>query len=155
MTFLVRLKALSADELQFPEAGMLCGSGPSASPTLESSRQSRRQAAIVKTEEVAQAIPGLVAGDKVTTLTEKSSYEVLKYEVIDDAAVTELVEKLPEAKRAEATELLASTRDKSKQQALAAMVIFPAIMLVCYIVLIMYFKSKGGYKAVELDSSDK
>jgi MFS family permease len=113
------------------------------------------QAAIVKTEEVAQAIPGLVAGDKVTTLTEKSSYEVLKYEVIDDAAVTELVEKLPEAKRAEATELLASTRDKSKQQALAAMVIFPAIMLVCYIVLIMYFKSKGGYKAVELDSSDK
>jgi hypothetical protein len=28
--------------------------------------------------------------------------------------------------------------------------IFPAIMLTCYIILILYFRSKGGYKAEEL-----
>jgi len=34
--------------------------------------------------------------------------------------------------------------------ALGKMAMFPAFMLVCYIALILYFKSKGGYKPVEL-----
>lgn len=38
-------------------------------------------------------------------------------------------------------------RDRGNQGALADMTIFPAIMLVAYICLVFYFKSKGGYDA--------
>jgi hypothetical protein len=30
---------------------------------------------------------------------------------------------------------------------------FPVGMFVCYVLLILYFKSKGGYRAVTLDKS--
>jgi len=30
--------------------------------------------------------------------------------------------------------------------------VFPIFTLACYLALIMYFKSKGGYKPVQLDS---
>ncbi len=36
---------------------------------------------------------------------------------------------------------------QSKKATLATVAIFPCIMLVCYLVLIIYFKSKGGYTA--------
>ena len=35
----------------------------------------------------------------------------------------------------------------AKQGALAKMTVFPGIMLLCYIALILYFRSQGGYKA--------
>jgi len=38
----------------------------------------------------------------------------------------------------------------AKKNALLTVAIFPAIMLICYIALILYFRSKGGYKAEEL-----
>lgn len=47
-------------------------------------------------------------------------------------------------------EQISDLRGKSKQGALAFMAIFPAIMLVSYLILIGYFKAKGGYKPVHL-----
>jgi MFS family permease len=47
------------------------------------------------------------------------------------------------AKRREVEELL----KQSKQSALAKIAVLPCIMLACYIGLIIYFKSRGGYKA--------
>jgi hypothetical protein len=41
-------------------------------------------------------------------------------------------------------------RDDAKKDALRDIIIFPIIMLVSYLLLIFYFKSKGGYKVVEL-----
>ncbi|MGD2246353.1 MAG: MFS transporter [Candidatus Aminicenantes bacterium] len=38
----------------------------------------------------------------------------------------------------------------AKKNALMTVAVFPAIMLVCYLILIFYFKAKGGYKPVEL-----
>jgi MFS family permease len=38
----------------------------------------------------------------------------------------------------------------AKQNALVTVAIFPFIMLICYLILIFYFRSKGGYKAEEL-----
>ena len=38
----------------------------------------------------------------------------------------------------------------AKKNALMTVAIFPAIMLVCFLILIFYFKAKGGYKPVEL-----
>ena len=43
--------------------------------------------------------------------------------------------------------------DKAGQfTALGTMVYFPTFMLVCYLILFFYFKSKGGYRPVELDT---
>ena len=39
--------------------------------------------------------------------------------------------------------------------ALGQMAMFPAFMLVCYVALILYFKSKGGYKPVQLERFSK
>jgi hypothetical protein len=40
---------------------------------------------------------------------------------------------------------------QAKQNALMTVAIFPAIMLVCYLILIFYFKKKGGYQPVQLE----
>ena len=37
--------------------------------------------------------------------------------------------------------------------ALGKMAYFPTFMLVCYVLLFLYFKSRGGYKPVELDTA--
>lgn len=50
---------------------------------------------------------------------------------------------LPEEAQQEINEVVT----QSQQQTLAKIAILPAIMLVCYIILIVYFKSKGGYQA--------
>jgi MFS family permease len=42
---------------------------------------------------------------------------------------------------------LAQLERQTKQHALAQIAVLPAIMFVCYIALILYFKSRGGYRA--------
>jgi MFS family permease len=41
-------------------------------------------------------------------------------------------------------------RDTAKKEALRDILVFPIVMLVSYLLLIIYFRSKGGYKAVVL-----
>ncbi len=41
-------------------------------------------------------------------------------------------------------------KDLSKKNALSTVAIFPCFMLACYVLLILYFKAKGGYHAQEL-----
>ncbi len=43
----------------------------------------------------------------------------------------------------------------AKKGALKTVAIFPVIMLICYLILIFYFRSKGGYKAVEIGETSK
>lgn len=38
--------------------------------------------------------------------------------------------------------------------ALQTVALFPVVMLVCYLALIAYFKTQGGYKAIHLDEAD-
>ncbi len=45
-----------------------------------------------------------------------------------------------------------TAREKSNQGALYNMMIVPIIMLFGYLVLIAYFRAKGGYKPVEITS---
>lgn len=47
---------------------------------------------------------------------------------------------------------VAAATDTAKQTALATVAIFPLILLVCYLLLIFRFRSKGGYKAVPVDA---
>ena len=113
-----------------------------------------QQTALVESAEVAETFPGLVADGKVTAVTEKKIYEVLKYEAIDDEAVEKLVAEKPAAERDAAAALVTTTREESNQKALGKMIIFPLFMLVCYVILIVYFKSRGGYKPVDIHGQE-
>jgi hypothetical protein len=46
--------------------------------------------------------------------------------------------------------LVKETQDSSKKIALKQVALLPAIMLVCYLIIIAYFKTRGGYKPVEI-----
>lgn len=62
-----------------------------------------------------------------------------KYQALDKTAR----EKLTDAQRKEIDVL----ESKVKQQTLAKIAVLPVIMCVCYLILIAYFKARGGYKA--------
>jgi MFS family permease len=59
-----------------------------------------------------------------------------------------------EALPAEDQAAVDSVQESSKKNALLTVAIFPTIMLVCYLILIFYFKARGGYKAVELAAEE-
>lgn len=52
-------------------------------------------------------------------------------------------------------ELVMGIAEDARKSALMTVAIFPTIMLVCYIILLFYFKSKGGYKIVNIDEQDE
>ena len=109
-----------------------------------------QQTAIVQSADIQKTVPGLIEGGKLTALKEKKIYEVLSYQDIDNDKVNALIEKLPEADRDAAKKKVKDVGAESNQHALRDMAIFPTFMLVCYLILIVYFKSKGGYKPIEL-----
>ncbi|HHH49560.1 MAG TPA: MFS transporter [Saprospiraceae bacterium] len=45
---------------------------------------------------------------------------------------------------------IASATESAKKSALTTVAVLPVIMLLCYIALILYFRSRGGYKAVDI-----
>jgi MFS family permease len=109
-----------------------------------------QQSAIVENQELQAEVPGLVADGQVVPVVEKRIYEVLSYKAIDDAKLGEIIDQLPEDKRETAREDVAKVRERSNQRALKDMSFFPMFMLVCYLGMIAFFASKGGYKPVEL-----
>ena len=74
----------------------------------------------------------------------ENSYLLGKYTAVDMPKVDELDG---------ATELKEKIK-KAQQGALANITVFPLVMLVCYIALFLYFKGRGGYKAVEIGGND-
>ena len=112
------------------------------------------KAAVLANAKVVEAVPGLVKDGELQVLEERSIYEVIKYQAISNEKLEEAVNLVPAAMKEEVTTELAKTREKSGQLALAKMTIFPIFMLACYLLLILYFKARGGYKPVELGSGD-
>lgn len=76
-------------------------------------------------------------------VSKSSTYFLGGYEAVDETKLSGHPEK----------EEIQEIVDTAKQGALAKMCIFPLIMLVCYLILIGYFKSKGGYKPASFGSS--
>lgn len=76
-------------------------------------------------------------------ISKDGSYLLGDYKAVDDVKVAEL----PEAEAGEVNEIIKT----AKQGALAKVTVFPMFMLLCYLTLILYFKSKGGYKPVTID----
>ena len=100
--------------------------------------------------EQASSVAGLLDGDKVSdsALEDKAIYGIIKYKNLDDAKVEQLIEKadLGDEKVAAIQDGIVAAKAEGGQKALFNMAIFPAFMLVCYLLIWMYFKSKGGYK---------
>lgn len=115
--------------------------------------QENRQIKAVTTSEVAAQVPGLVVDGNLTVTKPHAIYEVIHYPAIDNVALSGLLDQLPEEKKAEVSAQIGEIKGRANQGALASMATFPVIMLICYIGLFLYFRSKGGYKPVTLDAA--
>ena len=93
----------------------------------------------------AQAAPGLVQNGTLapTVLDEKRVYEIIPYKTVNDEKLTAATATLNSDQKAQIT----AAAEGSAQKALRNMALFPAVMLVGYIVLIVYFRARGGYRA--------
>ena len=58
------------------------------------------------------------------------------------------------AQAQETADVVNTISTDAKQSAMRNVAIFPCIMAVCYLGLIIHFKRKGGYTAVELSAGD-
>lgn len=121
-------------------------------PYIGTLQADRENVALVSNETVAKELPGLVENGELTVLEDKSIYEVIHYKTVSDKSLNQLVEKLPKDDQSGVEKNIKQVRAKSKQGALATMAIFPAIMLIGYILLILYFKARGGYKVQEIST---
>jgi hypothetical protein len=50
--------------------------------------------------------------------------------------------------------IIAEVQTASKKGALSTVAVFPGIMLICYLGMIGYFRSRGGYKAIDLSEDN-
>jgi len=80
------------------------------------------------------------------TVLEEKEYFGIQYTAINPEKEKAAIAEQGEA----ATAALESANKAGQFNALGKMALFPAFMLVCYVLLFLYFKGKGGYKAVEL-----
>jgi MFS family permease len=83
---------------------------------------------------VAEELP-----DQFDSLKKTVDGQFFQYEAIDAAKIATL----PDETRTQ----VQSLQRQTKQQALAKIAVLPAIMFCCYLALIVYFKSRGGYQA--------
>jgi hypothetical protein len=120
-------------------------------PYIGTLQADKQIAALQADQPVLDKVPGLVQDGKLTVLEDKTIYEVIRYQSISKDKLAAVVDQLPEDQRSAVNEAIANTLSRSNQKALASMVVFPAVMLIGYILLIVYFASKGGYKPVHLE----
>lgn len=66
-----------------------------------------------------------------------------EYQSIDAAKLTNAT--------AEDQQIVKDIQESAKKEALKTVALFPVIMLVTYLFLIFYFRSKGGYKPIALE----
>ena len=78
-------------------------------------------------------------------VSKSDSYFFGTYSALDPAKLSAL----PEAQSQEISTIAKTAR----QGSLAKVIVFPAFMLLCYLGLIVWFRSRGGYKAVSLSAN--
>ena len=76
------------------------------------------------------------------SISKQSTYFLGDYTAVDGEKVSEL----PENEEA----IVSESIQKGKQGSLASVAVFPVFMLICYVGLILYFKSRGGYRPIEI-----
>jgi hypothetical protein len=101
------------------------------------------------TEKTAQtAITSEVSAEAYQKVAKEGKYVLGKYNAVDADKVAELAKSDPGT-----AEKISAARDGANQGALAKIAMFPAFMFLCYLGLILYFRTKGGYKPVNLDAA--
>ena len=105
--------------------------------------------AVASIEESA-SVPGLIADGQVIAEAqdEKTIYSIIPYNVLNQEKVASMVAEAPEAERDSTAEAINTAIGGSAQKALYNMAIFPLFMLVAYVLLWLWFKSRGGYKPI-------
>jgi MFS family permease len=93
----------------------------------------------------AQSVPGLVQNGTLspTVLDDKKVYEIIPYKTVNDEKLNAAIALLPTDKKQQIADAAAG----SAQKALGNMARFPMFMLAAYIIMIIYFRSRGGYRA--------
>lgn len=81
-------------------------------------------------------------------VTVEKDYLLGGYSAIDPAKAAEVTDET-------ALTAISEAQTASQFDALGKMAMFPGFMLLCYIGLLLYFKSKGGYKPVDLHGQEK
>jgi MFS family permease len=94
-------------------------------------------------EETASA----VLKEKNPTVAAQVVAQQKKFGVDYEAIMPDQVAKVTDA---DAKEAIAVASKAGQFDALAKMALFPTFMLVCYIILFVYFKTRGGYKALDI-----
>ncbi len=104
-------------------------------------------------KELAQIAPPALVENGVVNLPleDKTIYSIINYEEVDANILNHAIDS---AENKDALNgLIEKLKTDGTQKALSTIIIFPVIMLICYLILIFYFRSKGGYKPIELDES--
>jgi len=129
--------------------------GTLGAPYIGALQADQRIEAIERDAQLAAAVPGLVEGGRLTVVEERRIYEIIEYPAVSEAALEARLAGLDEPTRDSVRAEIADVTARSKQGALAHMALFPGIMLVCYVGLFLYFKSKGGYRPLELHALEE
>jgi len=109
--------------------------------------QSARQIELIAKSDIVRQYPELVNNGKLVAIEKRSIYEVIHYESVDENKIKQVISQIPPQEREQLQREISQAMALGKQRALFNIAIFPTIMLIGYIVLILYFKSKGGYRA--------
>lgn len=111
---------------------------------------------VAKVEQIASIDGFLTDGEISEDYLEQKSiyYGTISYPTLKVDKVEKAVKAAPEDQQEAMAVAISHAKEGSAQKALANMAAFPAIMLVAYLVLFFYFRSKGGYKPVELAVGD-
>lgn len=94
-------------------------------------------------ENTASTVLTSEAGETANSVLTDKNYMGLAYKAIDPEKETAIADEA-------GLKALKDAKKAGQFDALGKMAYFPCFMLACYIVLFLYFKSKGGYKAQEL-----
>lgn len=108
---------------------------------------------IANSELVGSKLPAIVEtvdGKKTVKAVVEEDGLFGKYTKVDTAAITAAIAAAPEADREALTKETDALIKGAPKKSLAKIAIFPTFMLLCYIGLFLYFKSRGGYKAEEI-----
>lgn len=101
-------------------------------------------------QELVQVAPAsLLTNGKINLpLEEETIYSIIDYEIINANEFNQALSLVNDEDKV--TSLVNELKTKGTQRALTKVIVFPVIMLICYLVLIFYFRAKGGYKPIEL-----
>lgn len=132
--------------------GML-GVGVLGFPYIGSLQSQSAVTAVSTDAELAKMVPSAFEDGKLKTISDEKLFLVVPYQKIDDGGMDAVVDGLSETEQEAVGERLKEVTEGSTQGALARMCIFPIFMLLGYIALGLYFKSRGGYKVQTIEDA--